>query len=150
MLRPLLLLVLLGFGPALFAAEGGILKVLPHLLDSQGRKALSPSLFERDAYQAELRRNPALISGVRYDIHWQARRSASGLLRLRLQLRTSNRALDHPMELETPVKARFFQGGWAALSLTGDSYRQAGEVQAWRATLFDGATEVAESKSFLW
>jgi hypothetical protein len=31
------------------AAEGRVIKVLPHLFDSQGRHSLSPSLYERDA-----------------------------------------------------------------------------------------------------
>src|SRR5437899_2397501 len=34
------------------AATGRIIKVLPHLLDLQGHHALSPSLYDRDAYQA--------------------------------------------------------------------------------------------------
>ena len=37
------------------ARPGKISKVLPHWLDLQGRHTLSPSLLERDAYQAKLR-----------------------------------------------------------------------------------------------
>ncbi len=49
--RVLLLFVLatLAF-PAAGAASARIAKVLPQLLDLEGRHALSPSLYDRDAY----------------------------------------------------------------------------------------------------
>ena len=50
------------------AAEGKIIKVLPHLLDKKGRHTLSPSLYERDAYQAKLRTHPEDISALRFDV----------------------------------------------------------------------------------
>jgi len=130
------------------AAEGEVVKVLPHLLDKAGRHSLSPSLFERDAYQAELRKHPERVGGIRYDIHWKVRGAAATKLRLRLQLRTSERAGVAPIVLETPVPAK--SGGWTALSLDAEAYRKAGNVQAWRATLLDGDTEIAEQRSFLW
>jgi hypothetical protein len=37
------------------AATGRLMKVLPEYLDAKGLTSLSPSLFERDAYQAILR-----------------------------------------------------------------------------------------------
>ena len=40
------------------AATGRVLKVLPHLLDTNGLHTLKPSLYERDAYQAYLRKHP--------------------------------------------------------------------------------------------
>jgi hypothetical protein len=39
------------------AKPAKIVKVLPHYVDLEGRIALAPSLFERDAYQAVLRLN---------------------------------------------------------------------------------------------
>ena len=44
-------LFIFGIADACTAASK-ISKVLPHLLDKQGRHTLSPSLLERDAYQA--------------------------------------------------------------------------------------------------
>ncbi|MGD1085598.1 MAG: hypothetical protein ABSA47_12735, partial [Verrucomicrobiota bacterium] len=38
-----------------FAADGKVIKALPELLNTNGVASLSPSLFERDAYQAWLR-----------------------------------------------------------------------------------------------
>jgi len=130
------------------AAEGKVVKVLPHLLDKAGRHSLSPSLFERDAYQAELRKHPERVGGIRYDIHWKVRGATTTKLRLRLQFRTSERAGFAPIVLETPVSAK--SGGWTGLSLDAETYRKAGNVQAWRATLLDGDTEIAEQRSFLW
>ena len=130
------------------AAEGKVIKVLPHLLDKAGRHSLSPSLFERDAYQVELRKHPERVGGIRYDIHWKVRGATTTKLRLRLQLRTSERAGFAPIVLETPVSAK--SGGWTGLSLDAETYRKAGNVQAWRATLLDGYTEIAEQRSFLW
>lgn len=45
-----------------FASEtvsGRVIKVLPLFLDTNGVDAISPSLFDRDAYQAELRKHPS-------------------------------------------------------------------------------------------
>src|SRR5439155_1231097 len=39
-------------------AEAKIYKVLPTFIDKEGRHSLSPSLYERDAYQAQLRKHP--------------------------------------------------------------------------------------------
>ena len=66
------------------AATGRIIKVLPHLLDRDGRHTLSPSLYERDAYQAFLRKNPEQCSGLRFDVHWKAKRVAGTRLLLRV------------------------------------------------------------------
>ena len=54
----LIFFVSLGLVAAAHAADavtGKIVKVLPFFLDQQGRDAVSPSLFDRDAYQAFLR-----------------------------------------------------------------------------------------------
>ncbi len=150
MFRPLLLLAFWLIGSAALAADGKILKVLPHLLDQKGRHSLSPSLFERDAYQAELRKHPDRISGLRYDVQWKAHVSDTSHLKLRIQLRTANRPLTQPIVLESPAKLGHFHGGWTGLTLDGQTYKDSGEVQAWRLTLLDGDTELAETKSFLW
>src|SRR6266567_3807500 len=65
------------------AASGRIIKVLPHLLDRGGRHTLSPSLYERDAYQAFLRKNPGQCSGLRFDIQWKANRVARDIVERR-------------------------------------------------------------------
>ena len=69
------------------AATGRIIKVLPHLLDLQGHHALSPSLYDRDAYQARLRQHPDLVSGIRFDVQWKAKGPMSAPLSVIVEMR---------------------------------------------------------------
>src|SRR4051794_39929648 len=69
------------------AASGSIIKVLPEFMDEHGKTSVSPSLYDRDAYQAELRRHPLKRSGVRYYIQWKARAPKTDELKLRVELR---------------------------------------------------------------
>ncbi len=54
------------------AVTGRVIKTLPLFLDLQGHDALSPSLFDRDAYQAYLRQHTNEISAIRFDVLWKA------------------------------------------------------------------------------
>jgi len=92
------------------AASGRITKVLPHLLDPQGRHTLSPSLYERDAYQAFLRANPDRCSGLRFNVQWKTREIAVSGLKLRIELRGSKEA--RTIVLEQPVKRRHRSSAW--------------------------------------
>ena len=79
-------LLLLGFLPTANGAQPGkISKVLPHWLDLQGRHTLSPSLLERDAYQAKLRADRSLCSGIRFEVKWA--KNTSDNVKLQLELR---------------------------------------------------------------
>lgn len=132
------------------AASGKVIKVLPHLLDAQGRHTLSPSLYDRDAYQAELRKNPAKCSGVRFDIQWRARGAAKETAVLRVEMRgTAKGNIPSETKLETTVTITG-TGHWAALKLDGEKYKNFGEVTAWRVTLWSGDELIGEQKSFLW
>ncbi len=143
----LLFVILAGFDAA--AADGRITKVLPQFLDAQGRHALSPSLFERDAYQAELRKHPDRISALQFNIHWKAARPTGSHPVLRIEVRTSRHAGPDVLVLESPLPGKA-TGGWTPLTLDAEAYRAAGDIQAWRATIRDGTRVIAESKSFLW
>ena len=132
------------------AAEARILKVLPHYLDRQGRRSLSPSLYERDAYQAYLRRNPALQSTMRFDVQWKAGATLPQPIKLRLELRTSRRDITKPYVQERPLPRGRWLSRWSALTVDPAVYRQIGDVLAWRVTLWAGGRQVAEQKSFLW
>ena len=133
------------------ASDPRIIKVLPHLLDAEGRHSLSPSLYERDAYQAQLRKNPHLASGVRYDVRWRGSLPEGRKLHLRLYLRTMRPGATEPIILEQELTPGWFPGShWAGIALTGTAYRTAGEIQAWKAELLDGQTPVAHQESFLW
>lgn len=134
------------------ATTGRIIKVLPHYLDMEGRHALSPSLYDRDAYQAQLRRHPDQCSAIRFDVQWKAKAStvSPAGLKLRVELRgTAKGGKPRQTQLETEVKPSWFSK-WTSLMLAGEDYKKFGEVVAWRATLWDGDQLVGEQKSFLW
>ncbi len=137
-----------GFAFPTEAATARIIKVLPHLLDREGRHALSPSLYERDAYQAFLRKNPDQCSGLRFDVQCKAKAADWSRLRLRMEVRGSKEA--KPLVLEQPVRRNPRYHRWSSLTLDGASYQKAGELIAWRATLWEGDQMLAQQKSFLW
>lgn len=131
------------------AATGKVIKVLPQFLDLKGRAALSPSLYDRDAYQALLRQHATNVSGMRFVVQWKAH--ATSELKLRVEIRgVAQGGLPPKAILEQTVKPGGFFSHWAYLPLTGDDFKRVGEVTAWRATLWDGDKLVGEQKSFLW
>lgn len=125
-----------------------VVKVLPHYLDRHGRHSLSPSLFDRDAYQAQLRRNPAERGGLRFNVKWKSKLPES--LTLRLELKGANDGRQTTATVEAPVARTGWLGRWTKLSLTTAEFEQFGELVAWRASLWRGGTLVSEQKSFLW
>jgi hypothetical protein len=135
-----------------WGATGRVVKVLPEYLDREGRTSLSPSLYERDAYQAELRKHPDRRSGLRYYVEWKMHGAVWEPLKLRLELRGVAQAnLPKQLVLEQELinkRTRFTR--WAQITLTPDQYRRLGEVTAWRVTLWEGANMISEQKSFLW
>jgi hypothetical protein len=151
--RLLMILLLLGSLSAAFAsnvATGRIVKVLPLLLDAKSQDAISPSLYDRDAYQAYLREHTNEISAVRYDILWKASNVGDTKLKLRIELHgvdTNN--LPHQITLERTVTPKFFSH-WTSLKLEGADYKNFGAISCWRATLWSGDQMLGEQKSFLW
>jgi hypothetical protein len=148
-----ILLLATGLWAAAHAADGvsgKIIKVLPFFLDHEGQIAKSPSLYDRDAYQAELRENTNLVSGIRYDVQWSAKNAGNARLKIRIELRgTTSSNLPKFKTLEAEVKDGYFST-WTPLPLTGEAYHQFGAVTAWRATIWDGERLLGEQKSFLW
>jgi len=133
------------------AATARIMKVLPHFLDLEGRHNVSPSLYDRDAYQAYLRDHPAQRSGIRFDIHWLTRGQFVAPLKLRVELRgiAEGNTLKQRV-IEEPVRPAGWFGHWTSLTLKGEAYKNFGEITAWRATLWENDQLLAEQKSFLW
>ena len=129
---------------------GRVVKVLPFHLDLEGRNTPSPSLFDRDAYQDQLRKNPAQCSALRFDVQWKARSARDAQLRLRVEMITSASTKARPIVVERPVEARSGGKRWTQLTLQGDAFRQAGELIAWRVSLLEGESVLAEQTSFLW
>jgi hypothetical protein len=133
------------------AATGRILKVLPFFLDLNGRQALSPSLYERDSYQAQLRMHPEHRSGIRFAVQWKARPPTWEPLKLRLELKgIAHGDLPRQLTLEEDVQTTGWFGRSTSFFLTGADYKAFGEVTAWRVTLWEGEKLLGEQKSFLW
>jgi hypothetical protein len=130
------------------AAATRLVKVLPQFLDQKGRVALNPSLYERDAYQFQLRTHPEQRSGLRFAVQWKSRDLKQA--RLRIEMRGNRANTGTTATLEDTVRFRGFFSTWSVVALTGERYREFGELSAWRATLWDGENLVAEQTSFLW
>ena len=146
-------LLLLGSLTTAFASDavtGRVIKVLPLLLDPQGHDAVSPSLYDRDAYQVYLRQHTNDISAIRFDILWKAANARNANLKLRIELRgVGASGLPHQLTLEQPVASGYFRR-WTSLTLDGADYRKFGELVAWRATLWSDDQLLAGQDSFLW
>jgi hypothetical protein len=133
------------------AATGHVVKVLPLLLDQKGRQALSPSLYDRDAYQAQLRLHPEQRSGLRVAIEWKAKGPVWEPLKLRVELRgVAEGNLPKQRVYETAAGTTSWFGRWTSITLDREDYRELGEVTAWRVTLWEGSQLLGEQKSFLW
>jgi hypothetical protein len=134
-----------------YGATGRVIKVLPHFLDVQGRAALSPSLYDRDAYQVVLREHPEKRSGIRFDMQWKTKGAVWSDLKLRVELRGVAEG-DSPkqMILERELEAGGWFSHWTSMTLVGEEYKNLGEVTAWRVTLWEGDQQLGEQTSFLW
>jgi len=133
------------------AATGKIIKVLPQFLDLKGRNSLTPSLYERDMYQANLREHTNLCSGMRFNVQWKSKGEATAPLKLQVEIRgVAHGDFPKQLVLEKPVKAGGKFSHWAELDLLGEQFKSFGQVTAWRATLWEGPRLLGEQKSFLW
>ena len=144
-----MLIVLLGSTLAAQAATARVIKVLPHFLDKEGHESLSPSLFERDAYQLMLQKKPALRRGLRFDIQWKGVRHHQYQLRVEARGGQADGKTTQ-LQLQSPLRPAGFFSQWGAVVLEGDSYRKFGELVSWRVTLWEGDKLVGEQNSFLW
>src|SRR5665213_1793585 len=97
------LAILFLLAPVLRAREGSVVKVLPQLLDQHGRHALSPSLYERDAYQMRLRKDPKLRGGARLAVQWKAKHVDWTKLKLRAEMRCLLNDNLHNVTMEQPA-----------------------------------------------
>jgi hypothetical protein len=129
---------------------GRIVKVLTLLMDTNGAVATSPSLFDRDAYQAWLLEHTNAVSGIRFDICWTAHHAHRVTLKVRMELRgVGARGLPTEVLLEQTVTPKIFHH-WISLTLAGPDYKKLGTLAAWRATLWNGQKKISEQRSFLW
>jgi hypothetical protein len=133
------------------AATGRVVKVLPQFLDLKGRNSLSPSLHERDVYQAFLRDHTNECSGMRFNVQWKTKGQPAAPLKVRVELRgIAHGDFPRQLALEAPAELRGWLSHWTAVSLVGKDYQDFGRVTAWRVTLWEGSQLLGEQKSFLW
>jgi hypothetical protein len=136
--------------PAARAGEGSVAKVLVQLLDKQGRHALSPSLYERDAYQFHLRKTPSLCEGVRLAVQWKAKKVDWSKLKLRAEMRGVLENTLHTVTVEEPARKSGWFGHWSEFRVEGGDYKAFGRLVAWRVSLWEGDRELDHLQSFLW
>ena len=118
-------------------------------LDLKGHDAVSPSLYDRDAYQVHLRQHTNEISAIRFDVLWKASNTGGVKLKLRVELRgVGAGGLPRQMTLGQSVTPGFFRR-WTSLVLGGADYKNFGSLVAWRATLWSDDRLLGEQKSFL-
>ncbi len=146
-LRAWIFLLAVATATPLRAGEASIIKVLPHYLDLKGRHTLSPSLYERDAYQAYLRKHRNECSALRFDVQLKA--PVNGPLTLRMELRGKQTDMATIVISETIEPTKWFSR-WSSVTLTGDDFKRCGEVVAWRAQILQRDELIAEQRSFLW
>jgi len=147
----LLLIIAFAASPA-SASTGHVIKVLPEFLDREGRTSLSPSLYERDAYQAQLRLHPERRSGLRFFVEWKTKGALWQPLKLRVELRGRSEG-NLPQQLvlqQTLVNKSTPFTRWTGVTLTNEQYQQLGSVTAWRVTLWEGDRLLGTQQSFLW
>jgi hypothetical protein len=84
-------------------------------------------------------------------VQWKAKGQAAAPLKLWLEMRGVARG-DYPkrLTLEKPVVPRNSYSHWTRFDLVGESYKEFGQVTAWRVTLWEGDKLLGEQKSFLW
>src|SRR5260370_2237828 len=133
------------------AATSSLIKVLPEYLDLKGRNSLSPSLYERDVYQATLRLHPERRSGICFYIQWKTKKPVWEPLLARVELRgIAEGNLPRQRVLEPAVSN---PGGplshWTTITLAGEDYKKFGSVTAWRVILWEGSTLISKEQSFV-
>ncbi len=130
------------------AAEGSIIKVLPHYLDVKGRHSNGPSLLHRDVYQKKLRDTPSLIRALRFDIKWRIGDLKAQTAKLRVEVRSSKAGV--PLKVFEQSLKPGRHTGWTGVLVSAKDYVKIGKMESWRATLLVGDKVLAEQKSFLW
>ncbi len=153
-IRAILLIVALLSFTVLPCFSFEITKVIPQFKDQKGRVALSPSLFERDAYQASLRRDPTKTSGMIFRVHVrrlgaskQSNLPPPELLRLEVRGKdTTKAATTVDLKLAPEVAKR----NWHFINLGRADFEKLGSVTAWRVSLWREGKLISSQTSFLW
>lgn len=146
-----LFVVCLGLGSAAESPRAKAIQVFRFLVDAAGRHALSPSLLDRDAYQAHLQEHPEEVGGLRFVIRWKRRSETPANPSIRVEVRHGDGNTMGEFSESAPVKVRKTRRSqWHQITISGEEYARLGKVIAWRVSLWDGETRLAQAESFLW
>lgn len=122
-----------------------------HYLDKNGRHAISPSLYDRDAYQAWLRSHRDKIDGICFDVLWNAKRCAKEMELVVELVTTVNPKVDPLVIRKKILPPRLgFLGKWTRIELKGEDFVKEGDILAWRVMIIADGQPIAEERSFLW
>jgi hypothetical protein len=149
-MRWIIFVLALVLAPAVFAGEGKVIKVLPLYLDSKGRDSLLPSLYERDAYQALLRKQTDHRKALRFAVQWKARKVDWTKTKLVVEIRGVEGNTFINKSAEHQIRKGGFFSKWANIDVSGKEFETMGELAAWRVTFWEGDHKLGEQKSFLW
>jgi hypothetical protein len=151
MRRPLTILLSLVLFVSVAAAgpSGKIIKVLPQYLDTEGRTTLAPSLYERDAYQAQLLAKPELRGGLIFNVQWKSKSAASTRIFVEARGVVRNSVIQS-FVWEKPVTRSGWFSQWEKITVPAAHFKQLETLSAWRVTIWDGNQLLGEQKSFLW
>lgn len=128
-----------------------MLKVLPHYLDAKGLHTLSPSLFERDAYQSHLKDHPDKVSTMRFDVHLRLQDSDFEDVQVRVEARFGKGDSIETIKATAPLKKpKWGKRVWTSLTLDRETYDAGARMIAWRVTLRRGDEILDTHTSFLW
>lgn len=144
--------VCFGLGSAAESSHAKSIRVFRFLVDAAGRHALSPSLLDRDAYQAHLQEHPEEVGGLRFVIQWKRRRGETPAKpSIRVEVRHGDGNTIGEFSKTAPVKVRKTRRSqWHRITISDEEYARLGKVIAWRVSLWDGETMLAQEESFLW
>jgi hypothetical protein len=81
-------------------------------------------------------------------VQWKASKSPDLAMKVEMRGICTNKATT--VTLETALGKQSWFSTWTEIAIKGDEYKQFGEMVAWRVTLWDGKTQLAEQRSFMW
>ncbi|MBQ7590807.1 MAG: hypothetical protein IJU47_09030 [Verrucomicrobia bacterium] len=136
-----------------FSVQAGsvkIFKVLPHYLDKDGHNTLSPSLFERDRYQALLRLDQTKCSTIRFDVQWRNTLKNFDDLSITVEMRGTKTNSPTISFSEKISSRKSIWSHWTKIRIPEESFRELEGLEAWRVLIKDGDEILKEERSFMW
>lgn len=128
-------------------ASPKIVKAFQHLIDAAGRHTLSPSLLDRDAYQAHLRSHPEKVKALCFDIQVKLKNKEPHTLKLELRHGRGGNVESLIREISITKKGH---SQWNRITIDEDDFASLGEIIAWKITLFKDDITLSSQESFLW